>query len=61
VERDGRDAECAGCVDVAALGLKFGDWRTLIERLQTLIDHINLIYRRSSFAFDLLDKQITTT
>ena len=48
-------------LDVASLGLKFGDLREVITRLETLVDQINLIYRNSSFAFDALDEQLTAT
>jgi hypothetical protein len=45
-------------VDVRSLGLKFGDLRSVIDALQTLVDRLTLIYRRASFAFDGLDKQL---
>lgn len=44
--------------DVALLGLKFGDLRVVITRLRSLVDLITLVYRNSSFDFEMLDKQL---
>lgn len=46
-------------LDVSKLGLKFGDVRTVIESIQRLIDLATLIFRNSSFDFEMLDGQLT--
>lgn len=48
-------------LDVATLGLKLGDVRTVMEELQATVDLLTLIYRNSSFAFDDLDQQASST
>lgn len=45
-------------VDIADLGLKWGDLRTTIDRMQTLVANLGLLIRNAGFAWDMLDEQL---
>ena len=49
-----------GTFDVASLGLKFGDLRTIVVGLEPIVDASNLIFRASSFAFKESADQLRT-
>jgi hypothetical protein len=44
--------------DIASLGLKFGDLRTIVQSLEPIVDSANLVFRATSFAFDDSDQQL---
>jgi hypothetical protein len=45
-------------LDVASLGLKWIDLKQVISELERMVDLVTLLYRNSSFAFDMLDEQL---
>lgn len=45
--------------NTAALGIKFGDLKAVIESLQELIDLITLLFRNASFDFEMLEQQVS--
>lgn len=45
-------------LDVTSLGLKWGDLKQVISELEYIINLITLVFRNSSFAFDMLDEQL---
>ncbi|MCH7683334.1 MAG: hypothetical protein IIB35_06390 [Gemmatimonadetes bacterium] len=46
-------------LDVSGLGLKWSDIAALVAEFDAQVDAINLIYRGASFAFDMLEEQVT--
>lgn len=45
-------------VDIADLGLKWGDLRTTIDLMQTMVANLGLLIRNAGFAWDMLDDQL---
>ena len=45
-------------VDIAELGLKWGDLRTTIDLMQTMVANLGLLIRNAGFAWDMLDEQL---
>ena len=48
-------------LDIAKLDIKFGDVKAMIREVQSLVDLITLIFRNTSFAFDILDASLQET
>lgn len=46
-------------VDVGTLGIKWGDLRATIERMQRLVEIVGLLIRNAGFAWDMLDDQLS--
>lgn len=46
-------------LDVAELGLRWSDITAFVSELKAQVDAISLIYRGASFAFDMLEEQVT--
>ena len=46
-------------VDIGTLGIKWGDLRSTIQRMQRLVELIGMLVRRSGFAWDMLDEQLS--
>lgn len=46
-------------VDIGSLGLKWGDLKRTITVLQHLVDRIQLLVRSASFAWEMLDEQLS--
>jgi hypothetical protein len=46
-------------VDIATLGIKWGDLRSTIARMQRIIELIGLIVRNAGFAWDSFEAQIS--
>lgn len=46
-------------MDIGTLGIRWGDLRMCMERMQRLIEIIGMIVRTSSFAWDSLDEQLS--
>jgi len=47
-------------VDIASLGIKWGDMRADIETMQRLVELVGLLIRNAGFAWDMLDEQLET-
>lgn len=47
-------------VDVSTLGLKWGELKRTIAKMQRLVELVGLLVRSAGFAWDLLDEQLTT-
>lgn len=45
-------------VDIAELGMKWGDLRTTIGKMQALVANLGLLIRNAGFAWDMLDDQL---
>lgn len=45
-------------VDIAELGLKWGDLRTTIDLMQIMVANLGLLIRNAGFAWDMLDDQL---
>ncbi len=45
-------------LDVTSLGLKWGDLKQVISELEQIVNLLTLVFRNSSFAFDMLDEQL---
>ncbi len=52
------DGERYKRLDVAHLGLQWGDLKALLQRLQMLVELVGHLFRQSSFAWDMLDEQL---
>jgi hypothetical protein len=46
-------------VDIGTLGIKWGDLRSTIDRMQRLVELMGLLVRNASFAWDMLDEQLS--
>jgi AbiU2 len=46
-------------VDIAALGIKWGDLGKVVETMQTLVELLGLLIRNACFAWDKLDAQLS--
>ncbi len=46
-------------IDVGTLGIKWGDLRVTIDRIQRLVEIVGLLIRNTGFAWDLLDDQLS--
>lgn len=47
-------------VDIGTLGLKWGELKRTIARMQRLVEIVGLLVRSAGFAWELLDEQLTT-
>lgn len=47
-------------VDIASLGIKWGDMRVDIETMQRLVELVGMLIRNAGFAWDMLDEQLET-
>ena len=46
-------------VDIATLGIKWGDLKANIETMQRLVELVGLLIRNAGFAWDMLDEQLS--
>jgi hypothetical protein len=46
-------------VDIGALGVKWGDLKTCIVKMQHCVELIGFIVRNAGFAWDMLDRQLS--
>jgi hypothetical protein len=47
-------------IDIGTLGIKWGDMNQTIESMERLVELIGLIVRNAGFAWEALDRQLTT-
>lgn len=47
-------------VDISKLGIKWSDLRRAIDEMQKLVEALGLLIRNASFAWDMLDEQLST-
>lgn len=45
-------------LDASAMGLKFGDLKSVIGELQAFVDLVTLLFRNASFDFEMLETQV---